>query len=158
MSIEERLKELGLVLPQVAKPLASYEPALLVDSYIYTSGQLPLEGGALVCKGRLGEGVSIEEGHRAARLCALNCLAAVKFVLGSLDLVERIVKVTGFVASSKDFTEQPRVVNGASDLLFEVFNEKGRHARSAVGVNQLPLGAPVEIEMVVKICQGACLK
>lgn len=151
MSFEEKLKQLGITVPDAPKPVAAYIPAVLAGSCVYTSGQLPLLDGQLKFAGKLDRDLSIEEGYQAARLCAINCLAAVKGVLGSLDNVVRIIKVTGFVNSEAGFTGQPQVVNGASEMLFEVFGEMGKHARSAVGVSELPLNAAVEVEMIVEI-------
>ncbi|MDI3269198.1 MAG: RidA family protein [Bacillota bacterium] len=151
MTREEKLMAMGYPLPEVAKPLAAYVPALQVGSWVYTSGQLPTRQGELLWHGKLGRDVTVAEGQKAARQAVLNALAAVKSVAGSLEHVERIVKVVGFVASHEGFTQQPQVVNGASELLQEVFGEAGQHARSAVGVAELPLGAPVEIELVVAL-------
>jgi enamine deaminase RidA (YjgF/YER057c/UK114 family) len=153
---EERLAELGLELPQVAKPVASYVPAVRTGNYVYTSGQLPSVAGELVAVGKVGTGagavVSPETANGAARVCALNALAAVRGLIGELSNVVRVVKVVGFVASAPDFTGQSGVVNGASDLLAEVFGPAvGAHARSAVGVAALPLDAPVEVELVVEV-------
>ena len=145
-----RLAELGLELPPVVPPLASYVPAVRSGSLVFTSGQLPLSGGELGDVGKVGGQVSPERAKELARLCALNGLAAVDALVG-LDSVVRVVKVTGFVASTPDFTGQPGVVNGASELLGEVFGEAGQHARSAVGVASLPLDAPVEVELVVEV-------
>lgn len=146
---EEKLREMGLELPPVAAPVAAYVPGVRCGRWVYTSGQLPLERGELRYRGKLGQDLGVEEGYRAARLCALNCLAVVKSVAGDLDRVERVVKVTGFVASASGFSEQPQVVNGASDLLLQAFGEAGQHARSAVGVAELPRGACCEVEMVI---------
>jgi enamine deaminase RidA (YjgF/YER057c/UK114 family) len=151
MTVEAKLAELGIELPQVAAPVAAYVPAVLVDGFVYTAGQVPKVGDGLKYTGKLGAEVTLEEGYEAARICCLNCLAAVKSVSGSLDAVERIVKVTGFVASDPAFTDQPKVVNGASELLKEIFGQAGEHARSAVGMSALPLNAPVEVEMIVKL-------
>lgn len=156
---EARLAELGLELPQIAKPVASYVPAVRSGNYVYTSGQLPSVAGELVAVGKVGPGaeaaVSPEAANAAARVCALNALAAVAGLIGELSNVVRVVKVVGFVASSADFTGQSGVVNGASDLLSEVFGpDVGAHARSAVGVAALPLDAPVEIELVVEVGPG----
>jgi len=148
---EDKLKEIGMSLPPVAKPVAAYVPAVLVDKYVYTSGQIPLVEGELKYKGRVGGDLTDKEGYEAARICVLNCLSAVKSVAGSLDSIERIVKVTGFVNSAPGFSGQPGVINGASELLGQVFGEAGRHARSAVGVSELPLNAAVEVEMIVKL-------
>jgi enamine deaminase RidA (YjgF/YER057c/UK114 family) len=154
-TVAARLTELGLTLPEVVPPLASYQPAVRSGSYVFTSGQLPMVDGKLPAAGKVGAEVSAEEAHRLARVCALNALAAVQSVTGDLDSVARVVKVTGFVASAPDFTGQPAVVNGASELLGEVFGEKGVHARSAVGVAVLPLDAPVEVEIQVELLPGA---
>jgi enamine deaminase RidA (YjgF/YER057c/UK114 family) len=148
---EQRLGELGLALPAVAAPVAAYIPAVRTGSYVYTSGQLPMVEGALAATGKVGDEVSAEDAKSLARTCALNALAAVASVVGDLSKVTRVVKVVGFVASAPDFTGQPGVVNGASELLGEVFGDAGRHARSAVGVAVLPLDAPVEVELVVEV-------
>jgi enamine deaminase RidA (YjgF/YER057c/UK114 family) len=148
---EARLAALGLTLPPVAAPLAAYVPAVRSGPYVYTAGQLPLANGKLLMTGRVGAQVSVEEAASLARTCALNALAAVASVTGGLSAVTRIVKIVGFVASDPSFTGQPLVVNGASDLLLEVFGDSGRHARSAVGVAALPLDAPVEIELIAEV-------
>lgn len=149
-----RLAELGIELPAVVPPVGSYTPALEVGDFVYTSGQLPVVDGELTLRGKVADGaegvVSPEEANAAARQCALNALAAINSLVG-IDRVTRIVKVVGFVASAPGFTGQPGVLNGASDLLGEIFGEAGVHARSAVGVAELPLGAPVEVELVVQI-------
>ncbi|GIH80367.1 RidA family protein [Planobispora longispora] len=151
MSPEEKLAELGLTLPEVVTPLASYVPALRTGDYVYTSGQIPMVDGKLAATGKVGAEVSAEDARDLARTCALNALAAVASAAGGLSNVVRIVKVVGFVASAPDFTGHPQVVNGASELLGEVFGEAGRHARSAVGVAVLPLDAPVEIELIAEV-------
>ena len=148
---EERLQELGLSVPEVAKPVAAYIPALRSGNHVYTSGQLPMRDGSLMLTGKVGGEVTEEEAVECARQCALNALAAVRAEVGELSAVKRIVKVVVFVASTPDFTAQPKVANGVSELLGEVFGEAGRHARSAVGVPVLPLDAPVEVELVVEI-------
>lgn len=148
---EERLAELGLTLPEVAKPAGAYVPALRSGSLVYTSGQLPTVDGALPATGKVGAAVSPEQAKELAQRCALNALAAVKAEIGDLAKVRRIVKVVGFVASAPDFTAQPGVINGASELLGHVFGEAGVHARSAVGVAVLPLDAPVEVEIVAEV-------
>lgn len=148
---ENKLKELGIDLPQAPKPLAAYVPAVKVGDLVYTAGQIPLINGELVFKGKVGSDLSEEQGYEAAKICAINCLSAVKSVIDSLDEVEQIVKVTGFVNSAPGFTMQPKVINGASDFLGEVFGEKGNHARAAVGVNELPIDAAVEVEIIVKL-------
>ena len=150
MSIEARLKELGIELPKAAAPVASYVPVVTLGNLAHVSGQLTFFDGELVT-GRLGEDVELERGIRAARACGLLSVAQLKAALGSLDKVERIVKLGGFVNSAATFTDQPRVVNGASDLMVDVFGEAGKHARSAVGVPVLPLGAAVEVDAVVAL-------
>lgn len=148
--VEQKLKELGLEVPEVAKPVAAYVPAVKVGGYVYTAGQIPFVNGELKYRGKLGKDFTVEEGYEAAKFCALNCLAAIKSVV-DLDDIEQVVKVVGFVNSAEGFNEQPKVINGVSELLGEVFGEKGKHARSAVGVNELPLNAAVEVEMIVKV-------
>ncbi|PZQ89620.1 MAG: LysR family transcriptional regulator [Leifsonia xyli] len=150
MSVADRLAELGLALPPVVKPVAAYVPAQVTGSLVYTSGQLPMMGGVLPAVGKVGAEVGADEAKEFARICALNALAAAESVIGSLDRVTRVVKVTGFVASAPDFTGQPGVINGASELLGEVFGEAGAHARSAVGVAVLPLDSPVEVELILE--------
>ena len=148
---EERLADLGLTVPDVAKPVAAYVPALRSGNHVFTSGQLPMRDGELMLTGKVGGEVTQEEAVECARQCALNALAAVRAEVGELSAVKRIVKVVAFVASTPDFTGQPLVANGVSELLGEVFGEAGRHARSAVGVNVLPLDSPVEVELVVEV-------
>jgi len=150
-TVEARLAELGLTLPDVVPPLASYQPAVRSGVYVYTSGQLPMVDGKLAVTGKVGAEVTPDEAAELAKTCALNALAAVKSVAGDLDRIARVVKVTGFVASAADFTGQPGVVNGASELLGAVLGDKGVHARSAVGVAVLPLDAPVEVEVQVEL-------
>jgi len=145
-----RLAELGLQLPAVTAPLAAYVPAIRTGDHVYVSGQLPMVDGKLLATGKVGREVAPEQAKELARRCALNALAAVNALI-DLARVVRVVKVVGFVASADGFTGQPGVVNGASELLGEVFGESGRHARSAVGVSELPLGAPVEVEMIVEV-------
>jgi enamine deaminase RidA (YjgF/YER057c/UK114 family) len=149
--VESRLAELGLTLPEVVPPLAAYVPAVASGEYVFTSGQLPMVDGKLGLTGKVGGEVTAEEAKALARICALNALAAVKSVVGDLDRVEQVVKLVGFVASAPDFTGQPGVVNGASQLLGEVLGDAGVHARSAVGVAVLPLDAPVEVEIQVRV-------
>lgn len=149
--VDDRLAALGLSLPQVVPPLAAYVPAVRDGALVWTSGQLPMVDGTLAATGVVGAEVSAEQAADLARICALNALAAIKAEVGDLDAVERVVKVVGFVASAPEFTAQPAVVNGASTLLGEVFGEAGKHARSAVGVAALPLGAPVEVELIVRV-------
>ncbi|HVA60735.1 MAG TPA: RidA family protein [Mycobacteriales bacterium] len=148
---EDRLAALGLRLPSVAAPVAAYLPAVRSGSLVFTSGQLPLVEGALSATGKVGADLDEATARDLAATCALNGLAAVKSVIGDLDLVERIVKVVGYVASAPGFTGQATVVNGASDLLGEVFGDSGRHARSAVGMAVLPMDAPVEVEIIVEV-------
>ncbi len=146
--VEDRLAELGLSVPEVAAPLAAYVPAVISGSYVYTSGQLPFVSGVLAATGRLGAEIEVDEGASLAQICALNAIAAIKSVIGDLDRVVQVVRVTGFVASTPEFTSQPAVINGASNLLGTAFG--GVHSRSAVGVAALPLGAPVEVDMIVE--------
>jgi enamine deaminase RidA (YjgF/YER057c/UK114 family) len=150
MNVSARLGQLGVTLPQMVAPLASYVPAVRTGNLVYTSGQLPIEGGKLARTGKVGAEISPEEGKALARICALNALAAVGSVV-RIDAVTRVVKVVGFVASAPGFNGQPSVVNGASDLFTEVFGDNGAHARSAVGVSELPLDAPVEVELIVEV-------
>jgi enamine deaminase RidA (YjgF/YER057c/UK114 family) len=145
-----KLAELGLTLPEVTAPLAAYVPAVQSGRHVYVSGQLPIADGKLLATGKVGAGVSAEQAKDLAERCALNALAAIDALVG-LESVVKIVKVTGFVASAEGFTGQPGVINGASELFGAVFGEAGRHARSAVGVAELPLGAPVEIEVIVEV-------
>ena len=148
---EERLASLGLEVPEVAKPVAVYVPAVRSGNHVFTSGQLPMRSGELIATGKVGGEVSAEEAVQCARQCALNALAAIRAELGDLSQVKRIVKVVAFVASTPDFTGQPGVANGVSELLGDVFGDAGVHARSAVGVPVLPLDAPVEVEMIVEV-------
>ncbi len=151
MNIEKKLENLGLVLPEAPKPIAEYIPAKKVDNFIFCSGQGPIKNGSFLYVGRVGDEVSLEEGYESAKLCTLNSLAAIKTVLGTLDDIEEIVKVKGYVNSSLNFTQQPQVINGASDLLVKIFGEKGRHSRSALGTSVLPDNIPVELELIVKV-------
>ena len=148
--IDRKLEELGLTLPQAAAPVASYVPAVEANGLLHISGQLPFKDGQIVT-GRLGDGVSLEDGQDAAQRCALMLVAQMKAALGSLGRVERIVKLGVFVNSHGDFTDQPKVANGASDLMVQLFGEAGKHARSAVGVPVLPLGAAVEVDAIVAV-------
>lgn len=150
-AVEDRIAELGLALPDVVPPLAAYQPAVRTGAYVFTSGQLPLVDGKLPVTGKVGAEVTAEEAKELAARCALNGLAAVKSVIGDLDRIIRVVKVVGFVASAPDFTGQPGVINGTSELLGEILGDKGVHARSAVGVAVLPLDAPVEVEFLVEV-------
>lgn len=152
-AVEDKLASLGLTLPPVVPPVAAYQPAVRSGSYVYTAGQLPMVDGKLPLTGKVGDEVTADQAKELARTCALNALAAVKSVAGDLDRIARVVKVVGFVASATDFTGQPGVVNGASELLGEVLGDKGVHARSAVGVAVLPLDAPVEVEIQVELTE-----
>ena len=149
--IELILRDLNLSLPEAPKPVAAYIPAKQSGNLVFTAGQLPMVNGELVSKGLLGQDVEIEEANKAARICTLNALAAIKGVIGDLDRIKQIVRVVGYVASIPTFTQQPAVVNGASELLLEIFGENGKHARSAVGMAVLPLNASVEIELTVEV-------
>ncbi len=149
-SPEDRLKDLGYELPAVPRPAGSYVPAARAGALLFTAGQLPFREGKLPYAGKVGDAVSAKEAKEAARLCAINALAAVKVEAG-LENIRRVVKVTGYVASAAGFNDQPGVMNGASELLGEIFGERGLHARSAVGVAELPLDAPVEVELVVEL-------
>ncbi|WP_122816117.1 RidA family protein [Nocardioides pantholopis] len=151
---EERLAALGLSVPEVAAPVAAYVPAVRSGDHVFTSGQLPMRVGELMATGKVGAEVTTEEAYACAQQCVLNAIAAVRAELGDLDLVERVVKVVVFVASTRDFTGQPQVANGASELLGQVFGDAGVHARSAVGVTSLPLDAPVEVELMVRVAAG----
>ena len=149
-AIEQRLAELGITIPAIVAPLAAYVPAVITGNLVYTAGQLPMVDGKLPDTGKVGAEVTAERGKELARISALNALAAVQGAIGSLDRVTRIVKVVGFVASDPLFSGQPAVLNGASELLGEIFGDAGQHARSAVGVGVLPMDAPVEIELIVE--------
>lgn len=152
MSIaEDRLRGLGLGLPEAPAPQAAYIPFVRAGNLVYTSGTGPIRGDTFVYQGKLGSDLMVEEGYDAARITMLNLLSTLKGAIGDLDRVERIVKVTGFVASAPNFGQQPEVMNGASELLERLFGERGRHARSAIGVNELPRNIPVEIEMIVEV-------
>jgi enamine deaminase RidA (YjgF/YER057c/UK114 family) len=149
--VEDRLQSLGMVLPEVPVPLAAYVPAKKIGQAIFTAGQLPIQKGELICKGLLGQDVEVEQAYQAARICTLNALAAIKGVVKDLDQIVQVVRVVGYVACTSTFTQQPAIVNGASELLLEIFGEVGKHARSAVGVASLPLNASVEIELTVEV-------
>ena len=151
MTPEEKLKSLGIELPEVPKPLGSYVPFVRTGNLVYLSGMLPLKEGKLIKTGRVGETVALDDAVACARTATINGLSVLKSAIGSLDKVKRCVKISGFVASSQDFTEQPKIMNGASELIFEVFGEPGRHARVAVGVNVLPLNSPVEIDFIFEV-------
>ncbi len=149
--VEEKMKKMGFTLPETVKPLAAYIPAIRTGDYVYTSGQVPFSGGELKYSGKIGSDLSVEEGQKAAELCALNGLSAIKGVIGDLNKLEQIVKVTVFVNSADGFTDQPKVANGASEFLGKIFGDAGKHVRSAVGVNELPVNSAVEVEMIVKV-------
>jgi enamine deaminase RidA (YjgF/YER057c/UK114 family) len=149
--LEENLARIGLSLPDAPKPVAAYVPAKQTGNLVFTAGQLPMVNGELISKGLLGQDVEIDVANKAARICTLNALAAIKGVIGDLDRIKQIVRVVGYVASVPSFTQQPAVVNGASELLLEIFGENGKHARSAVGMAVLPLNASVEIELTVEV-------
>jgi enamine deaminase RidA (YjgF/YER057c/UK114 family) len=149
--VELKAKEMGLSIPEPPKPVAAYVPGVKTGEFIYTSGQLPIVNGDIKYKGKVEADISIEEAYEAAKICALNCLGVIKSMVGDLDKIEQVVKVVGFVNSSPEFTMQPKVVNGASELIGALLGERGLHARSAVGVNSLPLDVVCEVEMIVKI-------
>jgi enamine deaminase RidA (YjgF/YER057c/UK114 family) len=151
MSAEKKLKELGIALPQASKPLANYVPAVRVGNLLFVSGHGPYNDGKAITSGKLGKELTIEQGYQTARNVALNCLASVKGTIGDLDKVKRVVKLLGMVNCTEDFKDQPKVINGASDLLAEIFGDAGKHARSAVGMQGLPNGIPVEIEMILEV-------
>jgi enamine deaminase RidA (YjgF/YER057c/UK114 family) len=150
-NVESRIEQIGLNIPEAPKPVAAYIPAKQTGKLVFTAGQLPMVNGELFSKGLLGQDVEIDEANNAARICTLNALAAIKGVIGNLDRIKQIVRVVGYVASVPTFTQQPAVVNGASELLLEIFGENGKHARSAVGMAVLPLNASVEIELTVEV-------
>lgn len=149
--IEDKIKELGYTLPETPKPLAAYIPAIKTGNYVYTSGQVPFLNGELKYAGKVGDDLTLEQGQKAAELCVLNALSAVKRVINDLEKIEKIVKLTVFVNSAAEFTDQPKVANGASELLGKIFGENGKHARSAVGVSELPVNSAVEVEMIVEV-------
>jgi len=151
MLYEAKLKEMGIELPEAPKPLAAYIPAIQAGEFVYTSGQVPLASGELKYKGKVGSDLTEEQGYEAARLCAINCLSAIRGVIGDLDKIAQVIKVTGFVNSAPGFSSQPKVINGASEFLSQVFGDAGKHARAAVGVSELPINAAVEVEMIVKL-------
>jgi enamine deaminase RidA (YjgF/YER057c/UK114 family) len=151
MSIEDKLKQFGIRLPEAPNPLGSYIPVLRIGSLIFLSGILPLIQGRLTRQGKVGKDVSLDEAREDARVVTVNALSILKSHIKDLDKVKRCIKITGYVASDTDFTDQPKVLNAASDLLFEIFGEKGRHVRSAVGVNVLPLNSPLEIEFIFEV-------
>lgn len=149
--IEKRLKELGIIIPDAPKPAGSYIPVVLSGKLAFVSGQIPIKDGQVVYQGKVGDTQSIDDAQEAAKLCVINGLAQIEAYCGTLDNLEKIIKISGFVNSTKDFTEHPKVINAASDLLMKIFDEKGRHSRIAIGVSSLPLNATVEIDMVVEI-------
>ncbi|SNS91038.1 Enamine deaminase RidA, house cleaning of reactive enamine intermediates, YjgF/YER057c/UK114 family [Anaerovirgula multivorans] len=149
--VEEKLKQLGITLPEAPQPIASYVPAKVIGNMVYISGQGPIINGIQMYTGKVGKECTKEEGYQAARLCGLNLIAQLKKVIGDLDRVKEIVHLKGFIASTTDFFEQPTVINGASDLMIEIFGEAGKHTRCALGTNVLPTDIPVEIELVVEI-------
>jgi len=151
MSVEEKLKKVGIELPEAPTPLGSYIPVVRTGNLVFLSGVLPLRQGKLTRQGKVGENISLDEAKEDARTAAVNALSVLKAHIGSLDKIKRCIKITGYVASASDFIEQPKVLNAASDLLFEIFGEGGRHVRSAVGVNVLPLDSPVEIEFIFEV-------
>jgi enamine deaminase RidA (YjgF/YER057c/UK114 family) len=151
MSAEKRLEEIGVELPEAPAPMGAYVPALVVGSLAFVSGEKASVEGKMAYTGKVGGNLNIEEGYQAARICGINCLAALRSALDSLDDVERVVKVVGYVNSAPGFNQQPKVVNGASELFLDVFGESGQHARVAVGVNELPDDSPVEVSMIVKL-------
>jgi enamine deaminase RidA (YjgF/YER057c/UK114 family) len=151
MSPEDKLKKLGIELPEAPSPLGSYIPIVRAGNLVFLSGILPLIKGNLLRQGRVGKDISLDEAREDARTAAINALSVLKANIGSLNKVKRCVKITGYVASAPDFTEQPKVLNAASDLMFEIFGEAGRHARAAIGVNVLPLNSPVEIEFIFEV-------
>lgn len=151
MKIERKIKELGLIIPEAPKPIAEYIPAKKISNLVFTSGQGPVKDGKFVYVGKIGAEVSLKEGYESAKICAINCLAAIKSLIGSLDNIDEIVKIKGYVNSTSDFYQQPEVVNGASELIVKIFGEKGKHARSALGTSVLPGNIPVELEMIVSI-------
>lgn len=151
MEIEKRIKSLGLELPDVPKPVGSHVPAVRSGNYIFTSGQIPLVKGELKYKGKVGRDLTLEEGYECAKVTVLNCLAAIKSVIEDLDRIKQVVRVTGFINSASGFVEQPKVLNGASDLLIQIFGEREKHSRLAIGVSELPLWATVEIDLIVEI-------
>lgn len=148
---EEKIKQMGIEIPEPVKPLAAYIPAMQVGNLVMTSGQVPISAGTVKFQGKVGKDLTEEEGKEAAKLCAINCLSAIKSVIGSLDKIKRVLKLTVFISSAEGFTAQPKVANGASEFIGEIFGEAGKHVRSAVGVSELPLNSAVEIEMIVEI-------
>lgn len=150
-SYESQLAALGLVLPMPPKPVATYIPVVRAGDLLFLSGMIPLRDGTLAMAGKLGQDVSIEQGHEAAKICVLNALAVIREQVGTLDRVKQVVRMVGYVSSAAEFVQQPAVINGASDLLVKIFGDAGRHARIAIGAVALPLNAPVEIELIVQL-------
>lgn len=148
---EEKINKMGIAIPDAAKPLAAYIPALQVGNLVMTSGQVPVVNGQIKFSGKIGKELSEEQGREAAKLCAINCLSAIKSIIGNLDRIKRIVKLTVFVNSADGFTAQPKIANGASEFIVEIFGDAGKHVRSAVGVSELPLNSAVEVEMIVMV-------
>ena len=149
--IDERLEALNILLPSPPKPVGSYAPVVITGNLAFVSGQIPIRDGKVIYAGKVSKDLSVEDAQRAARLCIINALAQIKTKLGSLDRISKIVRVSGFVNSPPEFTDHPKVINGASDLLFEIFGQKGQHTRIAVGVSSLPLNSAVEIDLIVEI-------
>jgi len=149
--IDERLEALNILLPSPPKPVGSYAPVVITGNLAFVSGQIPIRDGKVIYAGKVSKDLSVEDAQRAARLCIINALAQIKTKLGSLDRISKIIRVSGFVNSPPEFTDQPKVINGASDLLFEIFGQKGQHTRIAVGVSSLPLNSAVEIDLIVEI-------
>ena len=149
--IEEKLASIGIALLPPPNPVGSYMPVVVTNNLAFVAGQIPLEGGKLIFKGKVGKDLSVEAGQQAARLCAINALSQLKSALGTLDRVNRVVKLSGYINCEADFVDHSKVVNGASDLMVQVFGEKGRHARAAVGTSSLPLGSAVEVELVAEL-------
>lgn len=151
LDINEKIRKLGIVIPDLPEPKYSYVPGRTAGKLVYTSGQTPTIDGKLVYRGKVSRDISMEDGYKAARLSALNCIAEIKAVVGDLNKVKKIIKLNGFVASSEGFNCQPKVINGASDLLLEIWENNGKHARKAIGVYELPDNAPIEVELIVEI-------
>ncbi len=151
MTPEEKLKQLGITLPEAPKPLGSYVPCVQTGNLLFLSGMLPVREGTLIRTGRVGESISLQEAQEDAKQIVINALSVVKSHIGSLDKISRCVKLNGYVASAPDFTEQPKVLNAASDLIFEIFSEAGKHARAAVGVSVLPLNSPIEVDFIFEL-------
>jgi len=151
MKIEQKIEKLGYRVPEASKPLGVYVPVVRVGNLLFVGGKIPLVQGQLRYKGKVGKDLTVEEGYEAAKTCVLNLLSVIKTELGDLDKVQRIIKIAGYINSASGFTEQSKVLNGASEFLLEVFGDKGRHARAAIGVAELPLDAPLEVEMIVEV-------